>query len=118
MNVLRNKQSQAVVAANIDMADNFWTRFRGLMLRSRLKPGEGLAFSPAGTIHMMFMRFSIDAVFCDRDGRVTKVARSVRPWIGGAIAPRKTKLLIELPSGGADGVNVGDELELVPAQPA
>ena len=118
MNLLRNKQTGAVVAGHVEMADNFWTRFRGLMLRSRLAPGEGLAFTPAGTIHMMFMRFPIDAVFCDRDGKVTKVARNVRPWISGAIAPRKTKLLIELPSGGADTVTVGDELELVPAPAA
>ena len=118
MNVLRNKQSQAIVAGHVEIADNFWTRFRGLMLRSRLQPGEGLAFRPAGTIHMMFMLFAIDAVFCDGDGKVTKVARGVRPWIGGAIAPRRTKLLIELPSGGADAINVGDELELVPAPAA
>ena len=99
MAILRNKYSHGVVAANVAVADNFWTRFRGLMFRSPLAVGDGLAFSPAGTIHMMFMRFPIDAVFCDHDGRVTKVARDVRPWIGGAVAPRKTRLLIELPAG-------------------
>ena len=32
-----------------------------------LEPDEGMLFRPAGSIHMLFMRFAIDAVFCDRD---------------------------------------------------
>ena len=38
---------------------------------------------------MMFMLFAIDAVFYDRGGRITKMARNVRPWIGlGRQGPR------------------------------
>src|SRR5438034_483382 len=40
---------------------------RGLLGRSSLAPDEGMLFRPAGSIQMFFMRFPIDAVFCDGD---------------------------------------------------
>jgi hypothetical protein len=60
---------------------------------------------------MMFMRFAIDAVFFDRDGRVTKVARGVRPWIGLAFGGRKSHGVLELPVGAAAGVEPGQTLQ-------
>ena len=53
---------------------------KGLLGRSGLEPGEGMLFRPAGSIHMFFMRFAIDAIFCDRDLVVIDVARGLRPW--------------------------------------
>ncbi len=99
------------LAANAGVADNAWTRFRGLMLRAPLSDGEALVIKPCGSIHMMFMRFAIDAVFFDKDGRVTKVARGVRPWIGLAFGGKGAKSVIELPKGAAAEVAVGDQLE-------
>ncbi|MCC7364003.1 MAG: DUF192 domain-containing protein [Dehalococcoidia bacterium] len=93
----------------IAMADNPWTRFRGLMLRGTLAPGEGLRIEPCASIHMMFMRFAIDAVFYDREGRVTAVASRVRPWLGIA-GKRGSRGVIELPAGAAAAVKAGDQL--------
>ncbi len=110
--VLRNVETGAVIASKVRMADNFWTRFRGLMLAGKLAPGEALAFRPGGTIHMMFMRFAIDVVFMDADGKVLKVGRNVKPWIGISTAPRRTKSMIEMAAGAAGGVEAGQVLEL------
>lgn len=87
-----------------------WTRFVGLMGRASLPDDEGLLFPRTGSIHMFFMRFAIDAVFCDRDLRVVKVVRGLRPW--RMAAARGAKAVIELPAGGADGLEAGDRLEL------
>jgi len=100
-----------VVAEHASTADTAWTRFRGLMLRGGLAEGEGLDIRPCGSIHMMFMRFAIDAVFYDREGRVTKVARGVRPWVGLAFGGRGAKGVIELPRGAANFVEAGHQLE-------
>src|SRR5438034_4707941 len=82
------------------VADNPLTRLRGLLGRRGLESGEGLLLRPAGSIHMFFMRFAIDAVFLSRDGEVLKVAPNVRPWrTAGA---RGAKVVIELPAGEAD----------------
>lgn len=59
---------------------------------------------------MMFMRFAIDAVFFDRDLRVTRVHRKARPWVGLAFGGRGAYGVIELPVGAASGVEPGDQL--------
>jgi uncharacterized membrane protein (UPF0127 family) len=100
------------VASPLEYATNAWTRFRGLMLRRELSAGAGLLIRPCGSIHMMFMRFPIDAVFLDGSGRVTKVAHGVRPWVGMAYGGRGAKAVIELPVGGAARVQAGDQLVL------
>ena len=100
-----------VLADSGEEARTAWARFKGLMLRRELQTGGGLLIAPCGSIHMMFMRFSIDAVFFDRDGRVTKVARGVRPWIGLAFGGRKSHGVLELPVGAAAGVEPGQTLQ-------
>jgi uncharacterized membrane protein (UPF0127 family) len=69
-----------------------------------------MLFRPAGSIHMFFMRFPIDAVFCDRDLVVVGVERDLRPW---KTAGRKgAKVVVELAAGAASGLAPGDRLFL------
>jgi uncharacterized membrane protein (UPF0127 family) len=104
------KDDGTVVCARCALAVNPWTRFRGLMGRASLAPDEGMFFRPAGSIHMFFMRFPIDAVFCDKELRVLKVARDLQPWkTAGA---RGAKVVVELAAGAAAGVEPGDRLRL------
>ncbi|MDX6565384.1 MAG: uncharacterized protein QOE10_1046 [Gaiellales bacterium] len=86
------------------------TRMRGLLGRSGLDPGESMLFRPTGSIHMMFMRFAIDAVFCDRDLVVIKVVPGLRPW--RMASQRGAKIVIELAEGAAAGVRAGDQLAI------
>jgi uncharacterized membrane protein (UPF0127 family) len=84
----------------------------GLLGRRKLPSGEGLLLRPASSVHTLFMRFSIDVVFLDRDGEVVKIAASVRPWrTAGA---RGAKAVLELPAGEAERreLRVGDRLDL------
>lgn len=107
---IRNASSGDPVADRAREATTWWTRFRGLMLAGRLEDGEGLRIEPCSSIHMMFMRFPIDAVFYDSDGTVTKVARNVRPWTGIAFGGKGAKGVIELPTGAADSIETGHQL--------
>jgi hypothetical protein len=59
---------------------------------------------------MFFMRFPIDAVFCDRDLAVVDVVRDLQPW--KTAGSKGAKVVIELPVGGAAGVEPGDRLVL------
>jgi uncharacterized membrane protein (UPF0127 family) len=54
---------------------------------------------PASSIHTAFMRFAIDAVFLDGEGRVLKVAAELRPWRTSAC--RGARAVLELPAGEA-----------------
>jgi uncharacterized membrane protein (UPF0127 family) len=107
---LRRADDGTVVCAKCVLAETFWLKFRGLMGRSSLPPDEGMLFRPAGSIHMFFMRFPIDVVFCDRDLRVVKVVRGLKPW--RTAAARRAKVTIELAVGAAAGLEPGDPLEL------
>ena len=97
-----------VVCENCEIADNPITRMRGLLGRAGLDRDEGMLFRPTGSIHTMFMRFPLDVLFCDRDLVVVGVERDLKPW---RTAGRKgAKVVVELPVGGAAGVEAGDKL--------
>lgn len=84
------------------VADSFWHRLRGLMLRKRsfLPMGTGLLLVPCNSIHMMFMRFAIDVVYIAEDYRVLKCAPNVRPWLGlSACWQKDAWAALELPQG-------------------
>ena len=99
-----------VVCERCVLADTALTRMRGLLGRRELPSGEGLLLRPASSIHMAFMRFPIDAVFLDAQGRVVKVARELKPW--RTAAARRAKAVVELPAGEASrrGIDVGQRL--------
>jgi uncharacterized membrane protein (UPF0127 family) len=90
------------------------TRMKGLLGRRSLDEGEGLAFREK-SIHMLFMRMPIDAVFCDGELRVVKVVANLRPW--RFAASRRARYVLEIAAGDAErlGIVEGLALEAVPA---
>ena len=106
-----NVSRGAVLAEQAELADNFWTRFMGLMGRADLPPGGGLVLKPGGGIHMWFMRIPLDVIHVDKRDRVTHVLRGIKPWRFGPLFVGG-KLAIELPAGTADATRVGDEIAI------
>ncbi|HEY3921739.1 MAG TPA: DUF192 domain-containing protein [Gaiellaceae bacterium] len=104
------KTGGEVVCQHCELATNPFTRMRGLLGRSGLEPGEGMLFRPAGSVHMFFMRFPIDVLFCDRNLAVVGIERKLKPW--RMAGRRGAKIVVELPVGGADGLEPGDRLFL------
>ena len=114
MATLRNVTTGETVADQLQYARGVVPRTRGLMLRGSLPEGGGLVIHPCSSIHMMFMRFPIDAVFYDKEQRVTKVAPGVRAWTGLAFGGRGAKGVVELPVGAASKVEPGHQLAFDP----
>jgi hypothetical protein len=108
------KEDGSVVCARCVLADSVWRRMKGLLGRSELPEEEGILIRPCSSIHMLFMRFAIDAVFLDRDLRVLRVAAGLRPW--RVASKRGAKMVLELPAGRCDrvGLREGDRLVLEP----
>lgn len=104
------KDDGTLVCARCEIADRPLKRLKGLLGRASIAPDEGMLFRPTGSIHMMFMRFAIDAVFCDRELTVLKVVRDLQPW--KMAAARGAKVVIELAPGAAANVEPGDRLVL------
>lgn len=117
--VARNVDRGTVLAERLETAASLWGKFMGLMGRPALPAGAGLWLPASNGIHMMFMRFPIDAVFVGRaepDGtrRVRSVHRALRAWTGLVPLVRGADGVLELPVGTIDatGTAVGDRLEI------
>ena len=118
--VARNVTRGTDLATRLEVAASLWGKFMGLMGRASLDPDAGLWLPDSNGIHMMFMRFPIDAVFVDRpdagDGtrRVICVHRSLRTWVGLVPLVRGAHGVLELPVGTIDrtGTLVGDVIAL------
>jgi uncharacterized protein len=100
-----------IVCERCEVANTVVTRARGLLGRKNLPSGAGLLISPGFSIHTLFMRFPIDAVFLDRSGSVVDVVRRLKPW--RAATRLRARAVLELPAGEADRLTlrVGERLE-------
>lgn len=111
---LRIDRTGRVVARHLEVAADSKTRTRGLLGRTGLDEDTTLIIAPCNAVHTFFMRFTIDVVFADRQGRVLKLCRCLPPWrIGFAI---HAFAALELAAGSIDraGIVTGDRLSVVP----
>jgi uncharacterized membrane protein (UPF0127 family) len=77
---VENVTRGTTVAERCRVASTLGDRTVGLLTTPEVLSGEGLLIERSPSIHMFFMRYPIDAVFVDADGRVTKVVANLRPW--------------------------------------
>ena len=88
------------------IADNYFSRLRGLMFRKELDRSEGLLLKKCGSIHCCFMRFPIDVVYLNDKMEVLKV-ETVRPWRVGSLV-KGAKHVLEVAEGAASSLHQGD----------
>lgn len=65
---------------DVEIAHTFFERTKGLIGRSSLPVGQGLLIERCNAIHTCFMSFPIDAMFLDKDFRVVKIVKGIKPW--------------------------------------
>lgn len=113
---LVDKNTGSVLAEDVETADSFWSRFRGLMFRRKFEKGEALVFEiPEGRefgVHTFFVFFPIDLVYLDGGMEVIDIETGVSPW--STYSPEtESKYLVEFPAGVVDEyiLEVGHELE-------
>jgi uncharacterized membrane protein (UPF0127 family) len=109
-----HERSGKVLADDLDVERSLIGRTVGLIGRHHLEPGQGMWINPCNGIHMMFMRFAIDAVFLDRQERVKKVYRKVPAWWGVVWFVWGAESVLELPAGSTAGIDLekGDQILL------
>ena len=99
-----------LLAQEVEQANTFFSRLRGLMFRRKMAPQTALLLDPCPQIHTCFMRFNIDVIFLDKDNRVIAVLENLKPWRMSKFYTRARRTL-ELPGGTLQGrVRAGDEL--------
>ena len=97
LSIYRNG-SDEVLFDQVRHARTPWQRFRGLIARPRLGEHEGMLISPCGSVHTLGMRYPLDIVFMDRDGRVLKCVNALQPC--RAAGSRSARYTLELAPGG------------------
>ena len=115
----RNLTKGTFLATDVESASGLWAKFLGLMGRSSLAADAALWLPDSNGIHMMFMRFPIDAVFVGKpaaDGArpVVAVRERLRAWTGLVPLVRGAHGVLELPAGAvaASSTRVGDAILL------
>jgi uncharacterized protein len=77
---------------------------------AQLPPGRGLLLPRTSSVHTHFMRFPIDVVFLDSEGRIVSVVAALRPW--RLAAAKSARSVLELAGGEGErlGLREGDVL--------
>jgi len=107
---LINARTGSPVASLVEVAVTRADRRRGLLGRDGLDQSAALILAPCAAVHTVFMRFPIDVVFVDRDGRVRTIIRNLQPWRVAA-SPR-AYAAVELAGGVERDLIRGDRLYL------
>lgn len=105
------EQDGLILCTDVRIADDFWTRFCGLMGESGLNEGEGLLLMHCGSIHTCFMKFAIDVVYLDAEMRVLTI-ETVVPWKAGHYI-RGAKHVLELSVGEGRKLEPGHKIMLI-----
>jgi uncharacterized membrane protein (UPF0127 family) len=108
-----NLTRKCQVASKVQKAQNPWQRMKGLLGRSSFPLGEALIIPCCQSIHMFFMKFPIDVVFCDRTNAVIGLCQNIQPF---GLSPifLKASYAIELPAGtiAATKTQLGDHFQI------
>jgi uncharacterized protein len=109
MKLLRNEKT---ILTNIKIADGFFDRLRGLMFKRELGEEEGLFMPNCNWVHTLFMRFSLDIVYLNKNNKICHIDVDVKPW-RFCLPVFSAKSIIELNSGVAERLSLqeGDLLK-------
>ena len=101
---------------NADVANSFFSRFKGLMMVKKLERGLILKLPSdrsrrASGIHMFFMRIPLDVVFADSAMKVVDTV-ALDPWTTYTpVAPARYVIELEKGKLAESNTQIGDKLD-------
>lgn len=111
--ILYSLEPRVEVAVQVEIAESFFERLRGLLGRSSLSEGHAFMIPRCASVHMFFMRFPIDVLFCSRELEVLQLIEGLKPWRCSSYVPG-AYYAVELPQGriAALDIKIGQRLLL------
>jgi uncharacterized membrane protein (UPF0127 family) len=111
--MITNLTRSTTIASHIKIAQNSSQRMKGLLGVTDFPQGEALVITHCQSIHMFFMKFPIDVIFCDRQDKVVGLCIGIKPFYLSPIF-FKASYAIELPVGSiaASKTQRGDQIKL------
>ena len=110
---IKNRRTGVFILNYIEVADNFYKRFKGLMGRKYLSKQTGLKIDPCNSIHCFFMRIPIDILFLSKDDIVVKIIHDMKPWRISPIVKGARYVIEANALELVDKVEVGDKMEYI-----
>jgi uncharacterized protein len=92
----RDCERRRFLGFDIPIATTWLSRLLGLALLTRERAGAGLLIPGCRSVHTIGMRFHLDLLFFDRQGRVVEICRDVPA--GRFFRCRRAIAVLELPS--------------------
>lgn len=74
-----NQSRSTILCERCGIANNIFTRVRGLLGKSSLDDDEGLLIEPCPSIHMFGMKLPLDVLFITTDNIVTDLIENIQP---------------------------------------
>jgi len=111
--MIENLTRNSTIASQVEVARNPWQRVKGLLGRKGLAQKEALVITHCQSIHMVFMKFPIDVIFCDTQNKVVGLCVNIKPFCFSPLF-FKASYAIELPVGSvaASKTQIGDQIEI------
>ena len=111
--MINNLTRNTVIANTVDIARTSGQRMKGLLGVRNFPQGNALVITQCQSIHMFFMKFPIDVIFCDGQNKVVGICRCISPFCLSPIF-YKASYAIELPIGSIDisKTQIGDQVSL------
>jgi uncharacterized membrane protein (UPF0127 family) len=108
-----NTTRGVVLVQDVEVAFDFWKRFKGLLGRRSFPVGAGLLLKPCNSVHSCFMAFPFDVLFLNEEMVIVHIIESMHPFRFSPIV-REARSVLELPAGVArlTGSRVGDNVSL------
>lgn len=105
---------------DVDMCNDFFSRFRGLMFKSKIDAGQGICLitNPPGrinsSIHMFFMRFDIAVLWLDESMNIVDKTLALK-WHPYYAPSKPAAMTIEMHPQRLIDFNIGDKVEIINA---
>lgn len=118
---MRNSTRDNIICPRCQLADNLWTRGKGLLGRKSLDVNEGILLVPGSSIHMFGMKFAIDVIYLTKDDVVADFVADIGPGKAHVAKDQgagKPHSALEVAAGTIVrvGVEIGDQLAREPIE--
>lgn len=115
--MIKNISKKKIVILKHKMADNMFSRAKGLMFSKKSNFDYGLVFDLeretrfGASIHMFFVFFPINVVFLDSKKQIIDLKLDLKPWQMTKPSRQKCRFILELPTKyGKRYLSIGDRL--------
>ncbi len=105
-----------ILADKVRYLKDFFNKARGLRFTKRLRPGQAIILAGntesqlVTMIDMLFVFFSIDIIWLNKEKTVVDVRNNVKPFTPLLLPKKAAQYVIELPAGTARSIAIGDKI--------